>query len=123
MKRNLALAAMVSCALFAAACGSDDSEDQASNEPAATATAEGGGNTESNTGEQSEFFVQENYDRQLEQRDIEPEGPADKPWEQMIEPEMADTSEFKAKGSGGWDLFFSNAAVYKPWGQVGWAAM
>ena len=69
MKRNLALAAMISCALFAAACGSDDSDDQASNEPAATATAEGGGNTESNTGEQSEFFVQADYDRQLAQRE------------------------------------------------------
>src|SRR5918998_3347483 len=120
MKRNLALAAMVSCALFAAACGDDDSEDQASNEPAATATAEGGGNAESNTGEQSEFFVQEDYDRQLAQRDIEPEGPADKPWEQMIEPEMVDTSEHKAKKASGWNLCFSNAAVDNPWRQVGW---
>ena len=44
MKRNLALAAMIACAMFAAACGSDDSE-TASEEPAATATAEDGGNT------------------------------------------------------------------------------
>src|SRR5690349_20899427 len=102
MKRNLALAAMVSCALFAAACGSDDSDDQASNEPAATATAEGGSEeTKSNTGEQSEFFVQADYDKQLAQRDVEPEGPADKPWEQMLEPEMIDTSEYKAKKSSG----------------------
>ena len=70
MKRNLALAAMVSCALFAAACGSDDSDDTASDEPAATATAE---STEQkgDTGEQSEFFVQADYDKQLAQRDIE----------------------------------------------------
>ncbi len=65
MKRNLALAAMVSCALFAGACGSDDSEDSASNEPAATATAET--EQKGDTGEQSEFFVQEDYDKQLAQ--------------------------------------------------------
>jgi ribose transport system substrate-binding protein len=124
MKRNLALAAMVSCALFAAACGSDDSDDQASNEPAATATAEGGSEeTKSNTGEQSEFFVQADYDKQLAQRDVEPEGPADKPWEQMLEPEMIDTSEYKAKKSSGWNLCFSNAAVNNPWRQVGWTTM
>src|SRR5215212_5567133 len=123
MKRNLALAAMVSCALFAAACGSDDSDDQASDEPAATATAEGGGNTKSNTGKQSEFFVQEDYDRQLAQRDATPEGPEDKPWEQMIEPEMVSTKKFAAKKSSGWNLCFSNAAVNNPWRQVGWTTM
>src|SRR5918998_3257063 len=124
MKRNLALAAMVSCALFAAACGSDDSEDQASNEPTATATAEGGAEeTQSNTGEQSEFFVQEDYDRQLAQRDIEPEGDPATPWLQMIEPEMVDTSEYKAKKASGWNLCFSNAAVNNPWRQVGWTTM
>ena len=91
MKRNLALAAMVSCALFAAACGSDDSDDQASNEPAATATAES--EQQGDTGEQSEFFVQEDYDTQLKQRDIEPEGDPATPWEQMIEPEMVSTEK------------------------------
>jgi ribose transport system substrate-binding protein len=121
MKRNLALAAMVSCALFAGACGSDDSEDSASNEPAATATAET--EQKGDTGEQSEFFVQADYDKQLAQRDIEPEGPADKPWEQMIEPEMVDTSEYKAKKASGWNLCFSNAAVNNPWRQVGWTTM
>src|SRR5215210_1628039 len=102
MKRNLALAAMVSCALFAAACGSDDSDDQASNEPAATATAET--EQKGDTGEQSEFFVQADYDRQLAQRDVEPEGDPSKPWEQMIEPEMIPTDKFKAKKASGWNL-------------------
>jgi ribose transport system substrate-binding protein len=121
MKRNLALAAMVSCALFAAACGSDDSEDQASNEPAATATAET--EQKGDTGEQSEFFVQEDYDTQLAQRDVEPEGDPATPWVQMIEPEMVDTSEYKAKKASGWNLCFSNAAVNNPWRQVGWTTM
>jgi ribose transport system substrate-binding protein len=121
MRRNLALCAMVSCALFAAACGSDDSDDSASEKPAATETAQA--DKEVTTGEQSEFFVQADYDKQLAQRDIEPEGPADKPWEQMLEPEMVDTSKFKAKKSSGWNLCFSNAAVDNPWRQVGWKTM
>jgi ribose transport system substrate-binding protein len=121
MKRNLALCAMVSCALFAAACGSDDSDDSASEQPAATETAQA--DKEITTGEQSEFFVQADYEKQLAQREIAPEGPEDKPWEQAIEPEMVDTTEFKAKKASGWNLCFSNAAVDNPWRQVGWTTM
>jgi len=121
MRRNLALCAMVSCALFVAACGSSDSDDSASEKPAATETAQA--DKEVTTGEQSEFFVQADYDKQLAQRDIEPEGPSDKPWEQMLEPEMVDTTKFKAKNASGWNLCFSNAAVDNPWRQVGWKTM
>jgi ribose transport system substrate-binding protein len=123
MKRNLALAAMISCALFAGACGSDDSEEPTAQEPAATATEDGGGEPQGDTGPVSEFFVQEDYDRQLAQRDIEPEGDPATPWLQMIEPEMVDTSEYKAKNASGWNLCFSNAAVDNPWRQVGWNTM
>jgi ribose transport system substrate-binding protein len=112
---------VVSCALFAAACGSDDSDSGAAEQPAATETAQA--DKEVTTGEQSEFFVQADYDKQLAQREIEPEGPADKPWEQMLEPEMVDTSKFKAKKASGWNLCFSNAAVDNPWRQVGWTTM
>jgi len=121
MKRNLALCAMISCALFAAACGSDDSDDSGAEQPAATETAQA--DKEVTTGEQSEFFVQEDYDRQLAQRDIEPEGDPATPWEQAIEPEMVDTTEYKAKKASGWNLCFSNAAVDNPWRQVGWTTM
>src|SRR5215204_3037930 len=121
MKRNLALCAMISCALFAAACGSDDSDDSGAEQPAATETAQA--DKEVTTGEQSEFFVQEDYDRQLAQRDIEPEGDPSTPWEQMIEPEMVPTDKFKAKKASGWNLCFSNAAVNNPWRQVGWTTM
>jgi ribose transport system substrate-binding protein len=123
MKRNLALAAMISCALFAGACGSDDSDDQNAQEPAATATEDGGGEPQGDTGPVSEFFVQEDYDTQLAQRDIEPEGDPATPWLQMIEPEMVDTTEYKAKNASGWNLCFSNAAVDNPWRQVGWNTM
>jgi ribose transport system substrate-binding protein len=118
MRRNLALCAVVSCALFAGACGTDESENESAQEPAATESQK-----EVTTGEQSEFFVQEEYERQLEQRTKTPEGPEDKPWEQAIEPEMVDTSEYKAKSASGWNLCFSNAAVDNPWRQVGWKTM
>jgi ribose transport system substrate-binding protein len=123
MKRNLALAAMISCALFAGACGSDDSDNESAQEPAATPTEDGGGEPQGDTGPVSEFFVQEDYDTQLAQRDIEPEGDPATPWLQMIEPEMVDTSEYKAKNASGWNLCFSNAAVDNPWRQVGWNTM
>ena len=79
---------------------------------------------ESKTGEQSEFFVQADYDKQLAQRSATPEGPADKPWEQMIEPgEMVDTSEFKSDKADGWNVCFSNAANDNPWRQNGGITM
>ena len=67
--------------------------------------------------------MQEDYDRQLAQREVEPEGPADKPWEQAIEPEMVDTAEFKSDKSGNYNICFSNAAIDNPWRQVGWKTM
>jgi ribose transport system substrate-binding protein len=67
--------------------------------------------------------VQEDYDRQLAQRTIEPEGDPDKPWEQAIEPEMADTSKYKADKASGWNICFSNAANDNPWRQTGFKTM
>jgi ribose transport system substrate-binding protein len=111
------LLTLLACVLFVSACGTDDSDSSGNEEPAAQEE------TQSNTGEQSEFFVQEDYDRQLAQREVEPEGPADKPWEQAIEPEMVDTAEFKSDKSGNYNICFSNAAVDNPWRQVGWKTM
>ena len=94
--------ALLACCVTVAACGTTDDgggETTGSDAtPVATETP-----AESKTGEQSEFFVQADYDKQLEQRSATPEGPADKPWEQMIAPEMVDTSEFKAEKSSGWE--------------------
>ena len=75
----------------------------------------------SGTGEQSEFFVQEDFDRQLAQRDIEPEGPADQPWAQAIEPEWVDTAQYAKEGP--YHICFSNAAVNNPWRVVGFTTM
>jgi ribose transport system substrate-binding protein len=117
LRRMAGLLALLACVLFVGACGTDESE-----------TAGGGSeeaaqeDTQSNTGEQSEFFVQEDYERQLAQREETPEGPQDKPWEQAIAPEMADTAKFKSNKSS-YDVCFSNAAVDNPWRQVGWKTM
>jgi ribose transport system substrate-binding protein len=114
--------ALLACAATVAACGTtDDKGDGAASggdsTPAATAT------TESSTGEQSKFFVQADYDKQLAQRTATAEGPADKPWLQMIDPEMVDTSKYKAKSGSGWNVCFSNAASDNPWRQNGLTTM
>jgi ribose transport system substrate-binding protein len=117
-RRIAGLFVLLACVLFVGACGTDES-DTAGNEEQPAGQEE----TKSNTGEQSEFFVKEDFERQLAQREATPEGPEDKPWEQAIEPEMADTSEFKSSKSSGYNICFSNAAVDNPWRQVGWKTM
>jgi ribose transport system substrate-binding protein len=67
-----------------------------------------------------EWFVQADYDRQLAQRDKEPEGPAEQPWLQAIEPEMVDTAQYKQDGK---TLCFSNASVSNPWRVTGFITM
>ncbi|QQQ79390.1 substrate-binding domain-containing protein [Saccharothrix sp. 6-C] len=73
-------------------------------------------------GAKSEFFDQALYERQTKSRSTAAEGPADKPWEQMISPELVDTAKF-AKPGGDYHLCFSNAAVNNPWRQVGFTTM
>jgi ribose transport system substrate-binding protein len=79
---------------------------------------------ESPTPEQ-EWFDQAEYDEQLAQRDIEPEGPEDEPWMQAIEPEMVDTGEFRLEGEEAEEptVCFSNASVSNPWRVTGWITM
>lgn len=116
--------ALLACCATVAACGTtDDSSsgsDSASSDatPAATEEAQ-----KSNTGEHSEFFNQEDMDRQLAQRSVTPEGDASTPWLQMIEPEMIDTADYKSDKSSGWNVCFSNAANDNPWRQNGFKTM
>src|SRR5699024_11727206 len=65
-----------------------------------------------------EWFDQELYDTQLAQRDIDPQGPEDKPYLQMIDPEMVDTSQFESEGEK--KMGFANASSSNPWRQTGW---
>jgi ribose transport system substrate-binding protein len=113
--------ALLACCATVAACGTTDDKSTSSTDTAAKATATA--TAKSNTGEQSKFFVQADYDRQLAQRSVTPEGDASKPWTQMIEPEMVDTSKFKSDKSSGWNVCFSNAASDNPWRQNGLITM
>ncbi|RII14653.1 D-ribose-binding periplasmic protein precursor [Streptomyces sp. YIM 130001] len=117
IRRRLLVPAAALCAgALLASCSSDAPPDS----PAA---ASGSEEKNKSDGKDSKFFEQAEYDRQMKLRDTEPEGPAGKPWEQMLEPEMTDTAQYKKKGSGGTHLCFSNAGVFNPWRQVGLKTM
>jgi ribose transport system substrate-binding protein len=75
----------------------------------------------SGTGQQSQFFVQADFDRQLAQRKVAPEGAAETPWLQAIQPTYVDTTKYKKAGP--WQICFSNADVGNPWRVVGWTTM
>ncbi|HIW61923.1 MAG TPA: substrate-binding domain-containing protein [Candidatus Stackebrandtia excrementipullorum] len=77
---------------------------------------------EEQTGGDQEWFVQEDFDREMAQRDIEPEGDAEQPWLQAIEPDWVDTSEFATEG-GDATVCFSNASVSNPWRVTGFITM
>jgi ribose transport system substrate-binding protein len=119
MRRRTGLLALLACALFVGACGTNDAEEDAEKPAAKKEEKE----HDAGTGAQSKFFVRADFETQLAQRTKTPEGPADKPWEQAIEPQMASTSEHKASKSSDWNVCFSNAAVDNPWRQVGWKTM
>ena len=106
----LMLVAAGMLALFVAACGDDDGDGD-------------GGATSFTPQHNPDFFDQAELDKQLAQRDIEPEdfGAGNNPWEQAIEPELVDTAKFKKPPP--WNICFSNAAVDNPWRVVGWETM
>ncbi|TDB82556.1 ABC transporter substrate-binding protein [Micromonospora sp. KC721] len=108
------MAALAVGALLAlAGCATDEPT-----APASSATSEATG---SGTGEQSKFFVQADYDNELALLDAQPTGPAGKPWEQALNPKMADTAKFKKPGP--YKICFSNAGLNNPWRQVGFKTM
>ncbi|HCT78883.1 MAG TPA: ABC transporter substrate-binding protein [Micromonosporaceae bacterium] len=104
MSRTFAVFAVAGTLLAAAGCASDA--------PGETPPSKGAG-----TGEQSKFFVQADYDREIALRNASPQGPSDKPWEQALDPQLADTTKYKKAGP--YHLCFSNAGVGNPWRQVG----
>jgi ribose transport system substrate-binding protein len=72
-------------------------------------------------GAQSHFFNNADYEQQLGEESVKPDGPDDQPWLQAIDPTYIDTSKYK-KG-GPWTLCFSNASLDDPWRAVGWTTM
>jgi ribose transport system substrate-binding protein len=119
MRRMFWLAAALALALFVAACGTTDKKsgtDTSGGSAGTTAPAK------SKTGSNNaEFFDQATMDKQLAQRTAQPQGPADKPWLQAIDPQMVSTDQYKKSGGG--TVCFSNAATDNPWRQVGWKTM
>jgi ribose transport system substrate-binding protein len=87
-------------------------------DPSVQPSGEGGGGEEESS---QEWFDQELYDTQLKQRDIDPQGSEDKPYLQMIDPEMVDTSQFESEGEK--KMCFANASISNPWRQTGWITM
>lgn len=69
----------------------------------------------------SEFFEAAEYERQMELLDMEPEGPAEQPWLQALDPTYVDTSEYATEGP--WTICFSNAGNFNPWRVVGFNVM
>ena len=111
MRRTLAALAAVTL-LGLAGCATDEPAAG----PSGSASAAGSG-----TGEQSKFFVQADYDAELALLDATATGPADRPWEQVLNPKMVETAKFKKAGPH--KLCFSNAALNNPWRQVGFKTM
>ncbi|TML31918.1 MAG: substrate-binding domain-containing protein [Actinobacteria bacterium] len=69
----------------------------------------------------SKFFVKADFDRQLAQRQVTPEGPADQPWLQALQPTWVDTTHFKKAPP--WKVCFSNADFTNPWRLTGYSTM
>ncbi|MBD8062820.1 substrate-binding domain-containing protein [Oceanitalea stevensii] len=118
-------AGVLGLGLVLTACTTDTPSESA--DPTTAASQDAGDDAGDGTGEEGgtpegEFFVRADYERELAQRDMEPEGDPATPWLQMIEPiEMVDTSEFAADGAQ--TLCFSNASISNPWRVTGWTTM
>ncbi|MFD6166724.1 ABC transporter substrate-binding protein, partial [Oerskovia sp. NPDC060287] len=107
--RVLMAGAVTAALLFTAACTTDAPTD-AVPEAGGQASEEAGADE---SGANSQWFVQADYERQLAQRSAVPEGPTDQPWLQAIDPEYVDTAQYAKEG--GKKLCFSNASLSNPW--------
>ncbi|MEU8525776.1 MULTISPECIES: ABC transporter substrate-binding protein [Streptomyces] len=116
--RRVLAASTVAALVALTGCSSDLPKDSAGSRASSGASK---GSDGKKTGDQSTFFVQADYDAQLAMRTAKATGPADKPWEQAIDPKPVDTAPYKK--SGPYHLCFSNAATNNPWRQVGWKTM
>ncbi|MFF3751871.1 ABC transporter substrate-binding protein [Streptomyces sp. NPDC002018] len=113
-RRVLTSAVALLATALLASCTSDTPPDLPDAPGGASATADG-----QDSGERSEFFEQAEYERQLALAKEKPQGPAGRPWEQMLSPEFTDTTRYRKERAGGVHLCFSNAGVFNPWRQVG----
>ena len=111
--RTAVTALLAAVALAAAACSST--------KPPGSATPSGGPTSAAGQSN-NKFFVQADFDRQMAQRNVTPQGDPASPWLQMIQPSLVDTSKY-AKPGKKWHLCFSNAALDNPWRVTGLTTM
>ena len=104
MKRTLA-AASAAALVALAGCSTDEISD-----------ADGGSDSDD-----TEWFVQADFDEQHDQRGAAFEGDPETPWLQYIDGDMTDTSEFAMDEAG--KVCFANASISNPWRQTGWITM
>lgn len=104
-KRVMAFTAAVTVLLVATGC--------TSTKPSSAAPADAGRGGAANPNiPQSKFFSKAEFDRQMAERRIRPEGDPSTPWLQMIQPTLVDTSKYVKHGK--WHLCFSNASLDNP---------
>ena len=101
------------------ACTTDSSLENPPTEDASAAAEETTPAAEETSSD--EWFVQEVYDDQFEQRSATFEGDPEQPWLQYIDGEMTDTADFAADGAQ--KACFANASISNPWRQTGWITM
>jgi ribose transport system substrate-binding protein len=113
LPRTTLTAVLAALALVAGGCSSTKPSGGAGPSGAASSAA---------ANNQFKFFSQADYDKQMAQRTMTPQGDSATPWVQMIEPSMVDTGKY-AKPGKKWHLCFSNAANDNPWRQTGLTTM
>ena len=127
MRRSRTLiACSTAMALALSACATDTPTDDAPGDDGTDPVSQGEEAPDDEGGDDATavddaFFDQADFERQLAQRDIDPEGDPGEPWLQALEPEMTDVSEFE--GGGDRTLCFSNASVSNPWRVTGFITM
>src|SRR6478735_11786876 len=116
----MAVASALLLGVFATSCSTEDPTDSTSGTDESSETSESPEAEESPEGEQ-EWFDQELYDTQFEQRSATFEGDPETPYLQYIDGEMTDTADYKVNGAQ--KACFANASISNPWRQTGWITM
>jgi ribose transport system substrate-binding protein len=113
LKRKTTVTVALAAVLALAAAGCSSTKPKGGAQPTGAPSSAAAG--------QSKFFVQADFDRQMAQRTMTPQGDPAMPWLQMIQPSLVDTSKYAKPPK--WHLCFSNAGVGNPWRVAGLTTM
>ncbi|HEX5916247.1 MAG TPA: substrate-binding domain-containing protein [Nocardioides sp.] len=117
----MAVASALLLGVFATSCSTEDPTDSTSGTDESSETSESPEASEESPEGEQEWFDQELYDTQFEQRSATFEGDPETPYLQYIDGEMTDTADYKADGAQ--KACFANASISNPWRQTGWITM